>query len=134
TDTNGMYAFDPVSPGVHDVAVTPPANTTCDPPAQTVDVPADGQAQADFSCSSQPGDLTVTVTVDGAPFGGATVIVSSGKGARTGTTNTAGMVTFTGLEPDDYTVTASVGGATCDTVTASVPAGGSAQAQVTCTS
>jgi uncharacterized protein (DUF2141 family) len=133
TDINGMYAFDPVSPGAHDVTVTPRAGTTCSPTAQTVDVPEGGQAQADFSCSSQSGDLTVTVTVDGAPFGGATVIVS-GPENRTGTTNTAGMAFFTGLPPGDYAVTASVGGAACDNVTASVPAGGTAQAQVTCTS
>ena len=135
TDGQGMYTFDPVEPGQHTVAVTPPEGTECDPESRTVDVPEGDKATADFDCTTLPpedGRITGTVTTDGSPQPGATVTLDGGEVTST---DAQGTYTFDPVSPGQHEVSVMVEGAECEPASRSVdvPEGGEAVADFDCT-
>ncbi len=89
-------------------------------------------AFAPLAVLADVGNLVITVTGDGNPLAGAVVAVS-GPETQSGTTDTSGTVTFTGLTPGSYTVAATADGFTCGTATGNVAAGGTDEVTVSCT-
>src|SRR5439155_1108864 len=140
---NSTVTFTGLAAGSHSVALSGVAGncSVSDGNTQTVTVPSGGTATVSFSvtCTTPPGDLTVTTSTGGSSLDpdGYTVAVDGGAGRAIGIN---GSVTFTSLAAGSHSVAltdvaanCTVSGANPQTVT--VPAGGSVTApfSVSCT-
>ena len=140
---NGRVTFSGLSAGSHTVALSGVAANCAvsGGNSQTVTVPSGGTATVAYSvtCTTPPGDLTVTTSTGGSSLDpdGYTVAVDGAAGQPIGINST---VTFTGLAAGSHSVVLSgvaancaVSGGTSQTVT--VPSGGTATVSysVTCT-
>src|SRR3989454_1015434 len=141
--TNGRVTFSGVSAGSHTVALSGVASncSVSGGNTNTVNVPSGGTATVSYAvtCTTPPGDLTVTTSTDGSSLDpdGYTVAVDGGAGRAIGIN---GRVTFTSLRAGSHSVAltdvaanCTVSGANPQTVT--VPPGGSVTApfSVSCT-
>ena len=141
--TNGSVTFANLAAGSHTVVLSGvPGNCTVNGgTTQTITVPSGGTATAPYSvtCTTAPGNLTVTTSTSGSglPSNGYTVTLD-GTTSQPVTTN--GSVTFANLVAGSHTVVLSgvpancaVSGGTTQTIT--VPSGGTATASysVSCT-
>ncbi len=96
TDSLGGYGFRGLPPGDYDVTPGPlPPGAVCIPPTQTVSVGAGETLTVAFTCTVL-GDVTGTVTLDGAPFGGVGVRLA-GTADRSTTTGSDGEFAFLGV-------------------------------------
>src|SRR5438445_3638309 len=140
---NSTVTFTGLAAGSHSVALSGVAGncSVSDGNTQTVTVPSGGTATVSFSvtCTTPPGDLTVTTSTGGSSLDpdGYTVAVDGGAGQAIGIN---GRVTFTSLAAGSHSVAltdvaanCTVSGANPQTVT--VPPGGSVTApfSVSCT-
>jgi len=61
TAADGTYRVSALAPGAYSVSVTPPVGGTCASNPQTVTVPANQDATANFDCTTPPADFAVTL-------------------------------------------------------------------------
>ncbi|PYO36715.1 MAG: hypothetical protein DMD74_03345, partial [Gemmatimonadetes bacterium] len=140
---NSSVTFTGLAAGSHSVALTDVASncTVSGSNPRTVTVPSGGTATVSYTvtCTTPPGDLTVTTSTGGSSLDpdGYTVAVDGGAGRAIGIN---GSVTFTSLAAGSHSVAltdvasnCTVGGSNPRTVT--VPSGGTATVSfaVTCT-
>ena len=138
---NSTFTYTNLAAGNHTVVISGVAAncTVSDGRSRTVSVPSGGTATVAYSvsCTTPPGDLTVTTTTGGSDFDpdGYTVTVDDGTSQVIGTD---GSVTFTGVSAGSHTVALTEVAANCavdggNSQMVTVPSGGTATTTFTIT-
>lgn len=113
TDATGTFTLLSIPAGNVSVSVTPLPGTTCTP-AQTVVIERDKTTIATFDCTSVPGSVAGSVTLDGS-IGTGVVVTLTRPGSPDVTTSADlfGRYSFSNVVPGSYTLTATQSGVTC---------------------
>jgi len=137
---NGNTTFTGLPAGNHSVTLTVASNcTVTSTNPVSVNVPAGGTVNTSFtvSCTTPPGNLTVSNTTTGSSFPNSyTVTVDAGTPSATSRTMAPnGSTTFTGLPAGNHSVTLTVASnctvTSTNPVSVNVPAGGTANTSFT---
>jgi hypothetical protein len=136
--SNGTYSIPNLPPGLYTTIVTPPANSTCTPTQRDVTVQSNQAATSNFDCTSLPGNISGTVTVNGTGQSGVAVTISQGSTTvGTATTGTGGTYTVVNLPPGTYSASITRPAntsCTSETQNVTVQANQTATANFACTS
>ncbi len=107
TGPDGVYRFDVVTPGTHDVVPATPTGFTANTPPVQVTVPAGSEtpiADVAFQFTPNP-TISGTITAAGSPVGAVVVTATNGTDTFTTTTAPSGTYAFALVPPGTYTVT-----------------------------